>query len=507
MIKRTTIALFAPVVLVLAAYSISRAAPADPVPAPVPAAQKAPALKPLRLGNIDVSGSLRSRVEGFDWFEASSGDNAYAYSGNIFRIGLSQRRETWDWTAEFAAPFLMGLPGDPVGPGAQGALGLGANYFTANNRNQNAAMIFPKQIYARFTQLGGSKNSTLKIGRFEFLDGSETTPKNAAVANIKANRVNQRLIGAFGWADVGRSFDGFQYSYAKPFGTVTVFAAVPTRGVFQVDGWGWNRSALGYTSFARSWGTGRHAVETRVFGIFYDDFRNGVLKVDNRPTSFRAGEFANIKLWTAGGNSIHTLSTKSGIFDAMAWGVAQGGKWGVQDHSAYAFNVEGGYQPPVLPKLKPWLRSGYSVTSGDDNTADNTHGTFFQILPTPRPYARFPFFNMMNNVDRFGMLTLRPHARWTVSTEYHSLSLNKAADLWYAGGGIFQPWTFGYIGRNTGGSKSLGNLYDANVEYRMNPRFTFTAYYGYAQGLSAMRTIYPAGKNGAFGYGEVLWRF
>ena len=41
----------------------------------------------------------------------------------------------------------------------------------------------------------------------------------------------------------------------------------------------------------------------------------------------------------------------------------------------------------------------------------------------------------------------------------------------------------------------------------MNPRFQFTAYWGYAQGLAAMKFIYPDGKNGSFGYLEALVRF
>jgi hypothetical protein len=63
----------------------------------------------------------------------------------------------------------------------------------------------------------------------------------------------------------------------------------------------------------------------------------------------------------------------------------------------------------LLPKLKPWLRGGYTLGSGDGNPNDCTHGTFFQILPTPRPFARFPFFNMENNRDIMGALILRPH--------------------------------------------------------------------------------------------------
>src|SRR5262249_54494719 len=119
----------------------------------------------------------------------------------------------------------------------------------------------------------------------------------------------------------------------------------------------------------------------------------------------------------------------------------------------------------------------------------------------------FPFFNMMNNVDRSAMLTLRPHAKITISNEFHSMSLQNANDLWYQGGGVFQPWSFGYTGRPSSGKKSLANLYDANVEYRATGRVTLLAYYGYAQGLAVMKAIYPQGKNGSFGYLEMLFRF
>ena len=48
-------------------------------------------------------------------------------------------------------------------------------------------------------------------------------------------------------------------------------------------------------------------------------------------------------------------------------------------------DVEGGFQPRILRRLKPWLRAGYYYGTGDNNPSDNKHGTFFQILPTARP--------------------------------------------------------------------------------------------------------------------------
>jgi hypothetical protein len=283
-------------------------------------------------------------------------------------------------------------------------------------------------------------------------------------------------------------------------------SAVPTRGVFQVDGWGWNRTGFGYGAYTHEWGQGRHAAETRFFAIEYDDWRH-VLKTDNRPLALRQADLDNIRIDTFGGHTVHAFETGAGTFDAVLWGAVQTGRWGVENQHAGALDAEGGIQPRILPKLKPWLRGGYTWGSGDGNPNDRTHGTFFQILPTPRPFARFPFYNMMNTEDAFGALILRPRAKVTVSSEFHSLRLSDANDLWYVGGGVFQPWTFGYTGRNASGRRSLANLYDTNLEYRVNPKLTLTAYVGYAQGLAVMERIYPQGKDARLGYLEMLYRF
>ena len=462
---------------------------------------------PIKFGGVTVTGTLRSRLYFWDWFQPAAGNNTYQYSGNLFRIGLSQSRDTWDWNAEFAVPFLLGLPSNATGTGPQqGALGLGANYFSANSASRNTAMIFPKQLYLRFDGLGGNKGHTLQMGRFEFLDGSEVLPKNATLAAVKRDRVFQRLIGTFGFSDVGRSFDGVHYAYATKSDNFTFIGAVPTRGVFQVDGWGWNRIGFGYTSYTHQWGSPRHAADTRFFFIEYDDFRH-ILKTDNRPLAARRGDMANIRIDTFGGHTLHAFETGSGTVDLLFWGAVQTGRWGVQQQRAGALDIEGGFQPRTLPTVRPWLRGGFTYGSGDGNPNDNRHGTFFQLLPTPRPYARFPFFNMMNTEDRFAILLLRPHPKVTVSSEFHALRLSNGNDFWYSGGGAFQPWTFGYTGRATSGRRSLGNLYDTGVDYRVNRKLTLSAYLGYTQGLAVMEQIYPNGKDGRFGYLEFNQRF
>ena len=106
-----------------------------------------------------------------DWFQPTSGDNTYLYSGNLLRLGISQHRNRSDWNAEFGVPFLVGLPGDATGTGSQqGALGFGANYFTANGNSRNAAMIFPKQLYVRLSGLAGDLSSAKTPSACEVID-------------------------------------------------------------------------------------------------------------------------------------------------------------------------------------------------------------------------------------------------------------------------------------------------------------------------------------------------
>jgi hypothetical protein len=273
-----------------------------------------------------------------------------------------------------------------------------------------------------------------------------------------------------------------------------------------VDGWGNLDIGLLYAALTRQVKSGTNTGEWRAFGAYYHDWRN-VAKVDARPVAIRNVDRANIRIGTFGGHYLHSAVTSAGTFDAALWGVLQTGRWGRLDHSGNSWFIEGGWQPTGAAPMRPWLRAGYSRSSGDKDPNDGDHGTFFQMLPTPRPFARFPFFNMMNNEDAFGELILRPSKALTIRTDVHGLRLSERNDLWYLGGGPFQPWTFGYQGRATSGAKGLATLYDVSVDYTVSPRVAVSGYAGHAQGRNVLRTIYPEGKNGTFGYLEMTYKF
>ena len=461
--------------------------------------------EPVKIGSVTFSGSIRTRIENWDWFTASSGDHAYTYDGSTIRFGLSQMRPGLDWTAELEAPVLLNLPSNAVAPGTQGQLGQGATYYLANDKQSNAAMLFPKQVFIRW-KLPGSDFGTLQTGRFEFQDGGEVTAKDPTLNVLKRDRIQQRLLGPFGFTHVMRSFDGFHYVYNKPKINYTLIGATPTRGVFQVDGWGWMKVAFAYASATGQVQKKATTGEWRLFTIYYDDWRH-IAKSDNRSAAVRAADLANIRLITYGAHYVQVTKTPVGTLDLLGEFALQGGAWGTLTQRSGMVDLEGGFQPKIFTRLNFWIRGGYYYGSGDKDPNDGKHGTFFQLLPTARPYAQFPFYDMMNNVDRFAMLTLRPHKRITFKTEEHMLRLASRNDLWYAGGGAYQPWTFGYQSRSGGGSGSLANLFVAGTDLTLNSHLSVSPYYGYAAGKSVIEAIYPKGRDGHLGFLELNYRF
>jgi hypothetical protein len=305
-----------------------------------------------------------------------------------------------------------------------------------------------------------------------------------------------------------RSFDGIHYAYSGGSWNFTAMGAIPTRGVFQVDGWGWVKTPVTYVSVTHeiNHGENQNHAEWRIFGIYYNDSR-GIVKTDNRPESVRAGDLSAINIGTYGGHFIDALPTTAGKFDFLAWGAWQNGSWGNQTQRAGAGALEAGFQPNIWEKVRPWFRGGYYYASGDGNPNDNVHGTFFTILPTPRVYARFPFFNQMNNRDLFAEIQLRPGKNFTIRSDIHGLWLANSHDLWYTGGGAYQPWTFGYTGRPSNGHTGLATLYDISGDCKWKYGISVGLYFGYAVGGPVIKAIYPTNPNGALGYTEFNYRF
>ena len=171
----------------------------------------------------------------------------YTFSGTIAQFAVGQSSPGFEWKIDLEVTGPAGLPRNAVQPAPQGQLGLGANYYAGNDAKRSAAFIFREMLTSGSRQ----EKSSILIGRFQFADGGEATPVDPTLVALKRDRISQRLIGIFGYTDVQRSFDGVNAVYSHGPWTIDAAGAIPTRGVFQVDGWGWVKTPFAYASLTR----------------------------------------------------------------------------------------------------------------------------------------------------------------------------------------------------------------------------------------------------------------
>lgn len=168
--------------------------------------------------------------------------------------------------------------------------------------------------------------------------------------------------------------------------------------------------------------------------------------------------------------------------------------------------MEGGFQLTKVAST-PWLRGGFFYGTGDSNPLDNQHNTFVQILPTPRVYARFPFYNLMDSKDQFVQIIDKPAKHLELRSDLHWLQLSSANDLWYQGGGAFDNKVFGYTGRPANGHSSFASLADVSADWQATSSLAVNLYYAHVWGKSVVEAIYPTDRNSQYGYVEMVYRW
>jgi hypothetical protein len=442
----------------------------------------------------------RTRVNAWNWFAAPPEASTYGYVESLLRVGIAQRLHRWDWRLELAQPAVLDVPSDAVSPiAAQGQLGLGGTYYASNN-NAEPAAAFLKQGFLRFD----GEDSHLRLGRFEFFDGAETQPANPTIGWLQSNRVAQRLIANFGFSNAQRSFDGLDAHWNAAGWNISAMAARADQGVFNMNGNPELNVDVQYLALTRQ--ELRNHLLWRAFAAAYHDGRTGLAKTDNRALAVRSSDHENIRIGTYGTDLLAAVPAGPGRFDFLFWGALQNGSWGKLGHRADAAAVEGGYQL-IHASTSPWLRGGWFRSSGDNNPTDSTHNTFFQMLPTPRIYARLPFFNLMNNTDEFVQLMDKPVKQLALRADLHWLQLTSAHDLWYQGGGAFDNKVFGYTGRPANNATSLASLADVSADWQVTNNVALNFYYAYAQGKTVVAAIYPTDRNMQYGYVEFIYRW
>lgn len=435
----------------------------------------------------------RLRGEFVDWFDSKTRASTYNFTANKFQLGLRVLHPHLEGFVQFQDTFLTGLPKNGVG--------VGANYFqNTPETTQNRA--FLRQGWARFKY----GPWYLQGGRQLYLDSSQGAATHPALKWIQDYRLAQRLIGPFDYTHAGRSFDGGTLGVLTEDFEIAGFAFMPTAGGFEIAGQSTitDIHVAGVTLNLRDSKLIGNTLG-RLFWTYYDDDR-GLVVADNRSLpARRAARGQRLEIHTLGANAVQLLPLGPGMADGMVYFYGQFGDWQRLDHRAWAYGVEAGYQ---LPKVwgTPWLRAGINTGSGDSSPNDDTHKTFFQMLPTAWLYAQFPFYNMMNNQDVFAQLILKPHPMVAVRADFHWLKLKESKDLVYAGGGATSDRVFGFAGSPSGGSRELAYLAHVMLSFKPLPSLAFNLLYAHAFGQEAIDAQF-SGRQANYGFAEAIVSF
>ena len=493
--------LFVVLALFLSFLAAARGARAETSDELFPDSSDAP--PPLTWGALTISGELRGRGEGWNWFLGNT-RTRYAFGQSLLALSLSRQVSKFGWKISLAQASLYGLPSDAFVVDDHAPLGLGPIYYAANGK-PNVAGFFVQEAFVSIPSIDRN-HSTLRLGRFLFNEGLEKKPQSDDLAWLEHQRLSQRLLGDSDWTGITRSLDGAHFSSDIGSATnVTLVAARVTKGVFQTDGLTEMNVDAMYGAYTREFPTPSTDSQLRVFALGYHDGRN-LVKVDNRSLAARQADRADIRIGTFGVSYALVAPIRyTGKWDLVVWGAQQVGHWGVLNHRANSGLFELGWRPPV-PKVHPWLRAGAIFASGDGNPKDTKHATFFQPLPSEQLYARLPFYTLQNIEDYTGQAIVQPSRKLELRSELHKVKLHSVKDEWYLGSGAFQNTSFGYYALNSSGHRGLGNYVDFGAKYQVNDHLALQYYVGVMSG-KAVETSNLKGKKGGFTFLELAYRF
>ena len=304
-------------------------------------------------------------------------------------------------------------------------------------------------LHQAYLSLGNHKEFpvSLKVGRQELSYGEE------------------RLIGAFGWNNIGRVFDAAKVRWQTEWFAADFFGGrvvVPQDNVFNV--------VNDYDWFSGLYATlpqvPKHTLE--VYLLSRNVSAQGPTAVPHPQTPQPSAR----DIYTLG----LRLKSKPGEIGAWDYTVEAMGQLGDfrdtragapthrLDHEAYAAVVQGGYTFKDLWST-PRLGLEYSFASGDSNAKDGKHGTFENLFPTNHKFYGYADFLSLQNIhDVRAILQAKPHAQVSLALEGHLFWLADTSDNFYNVGGAPRGGTAatpgnGY-GINSGYSSFVGSEID-----------------------------------------------
>ena len=389
----------------------------------------------------DLGGSLRLRYEvrenalaappANDFKFGVANDNSYFSTKLLFHIARSEK--WWNVTIEGRNSSATGdsrgaAPNIPSGssPDSDGPVDLHQAFLTWGNLKE-----FPV---------------TLKVGRQEFSYGDE------------------RVIGAFGWSQVGRVFDAAKLRWQNSWFGVDAFSGrvvVPDDNNFNTSNDYEQFSGLYFnTAKVPKNGLEFYLLARNVSPQAITLFSPAITPSPYNPTAR--------DVYTVG-TRLKSATNAWGHFDYTVEAMGQFGNWkrsntGIRpnerdEHRAYAGSGNLGYTFADTAG-KPRLAVEYSYGSGDNDPNDGQHGTFDNLFPTNHKFYGYQDLASLQNLSDLRLIsTIKPHPRLSLALEGHLFWLASTSDRFYNVGGVARA------GTGTTGNPGSGTGYGLNPTY------------------------------------------
>lgn len=300
-------------------------------------------------------------------------------------------------------------------------------------------------------------------------------PAALRIGRQEMNYFRQRQIGAVGWSDVGRSFDGARLEVDfEGSGWLHAFAMKTNEVGANTPGAGSNVAA-GSTRETAFLGGYYHldVSENTKAEVYFFDF---VIDDGDMPSEDNTGN-----LFTAG--ATFQFDAKDAGFSLYGEGAMQFGstpdlmaEGDALDYAGWAAYAGATYAIPS-ESLKPFVNVEFNVASGDDGSGDGETNDYQQLFPTAHaPLGYMDLVSWSNILEYNARVGIKPNAQWMAYADFHVFQVMEESGNWYGLGGPL----FGGA-RLTGDASfdaALGQEVDVVVKYTVDSNLNFLAKFG-----------------------------
>ncbi len=289
----------------------------------------------------------------------------------------------------------------------------------------------------------GDDSFDLRQGYIEFADYSQS-PWGLKLGRQVLAFGDERLVGAFDWNNIGRTFDAARLTYKQKSWSVDAFAStvvVPERGSYnQSDLFNGNETERGQVFSGIYFSTTAIPVQTTdayAFHLHQDlpttstNFLTLGLRMKSKPGAFAHADSGLSK----DGKTVVEAKKKPVGLDYDAEFAFQTGEVADLDLTAFAAHAGVGYTFDA--SWLPRIGVAYSFGTGDGDPTDGQIETFQNLFPTNHKfYGQMDVFSWQNMHDLEVSVKATPTKSLTAKAEYHAFWLADTNDSWYRANGV-----------------------------------------------------------------------